>query len=94
MGNCPFCLSTRSTIDDDKRLCEGCGAEFHLEDELRDVRDELERARDELRLKELAPGQGRVVDEDRFLVDCLRVQNRIDKLEEEERTLLAHLEAE
>lgn len=92
MSNCPYCRSTRSTFDGGLRICEGCGAQFSLEAELTDVREELEEARDELRAKEVAPIQGRVADEDRYMVGLLRLQNRVETLESEEQTLLAALE--
>ncbi len=63
-----------------------------LEDELRDLRDDLTSARDELRAKE--SDKSRIVDEDRWLMGCLRLQNRIEALEAEERKLVADLEAE
>lgn len=65
-----------------------------METELADIREELAQARAELRSKEDAPIQHRVTDEDRYMVSLLRLQNRVSALEDEERELLAKLEAE
>jgi uncharacterized protein YbaR (Trm112 family) len=93
LNACPLCRSTRLSHDDDRMVCEGCGKEFPLEDELRDVREELYSVKAELNFKEEG-GTQRIVDEDRFLIDCLRLENRIEKLEEEEQRIIALLGAE
>lgn len=56
--------------------------------ELDDVREELEQVREELRRKDEAPLEGRVVDEDRFLMSVLRLEKRERDLVKEERRLL------
>lgn len=56
-------------------------------DELDVVRQELLEARLELADKEEAPIQGRVADEDRYMVSLLRLQKRVRDLEAEERRL-------
>lgn len=65
-----------------------------LEDDLRDVQQELVEAREQLRHKEDAPIDHRVADEDRYMVSLLRLQTRVRALEEEERKLLAVLSGE
>ena len=58
-----------------------------MRDELDDIRQELLEARLELAHKEAAPIQGRVVDEDRYMIGLLRLQKRVRDLEAEERRL-------
>jgi hypothetical protein len=60
-----------------------------LAEDLTDVRQELADARRELEHKENAPIEGRVADEDRYLVTLLRLQNKVTALEEEERRISA-----
>ena len=65
-------------------------AELGMKDvniELDIVRQELAEARVELRHKEAAPIEGRVADEDRYMVSLLRLQKRVRDLEAEERRL-------
>lgn len=33
LGRCPYCRSTRASRDDDRLVCEGCGAEFPMTEE-------------------------------------------------------------
>ncbi len=58
-----------------------------LELDLIDVRQELDDARREFQSMEAAPMDGRVVDEDRYMVALLRLQSRVRALEEEEARL-------
>lgn len=56
--------------------------------ELDDVRDELAQAREEMRHKEVAPIEGRVANEERYMETLLALQKRISSLVEEERRLM------
>ena len=61
-------------------------------EELQATREELAEARRELEHKENAPIEGRVADEDRYMISLLRLQSRVRALEEEERRLVAALD--
>lgn len=56
--------------------------------EAEDVRDELAQAREEMRHKEVAPIEGRVANEERYMESLLALQKRINSLAEEERRLV------
>ena len=62
------------------------------EQELQATREELAEARRELEHKENAPIEGRVADEDRYMVSLLRLQSRVRALEEEEQRLVMELD--
>ena len=63
-----------------------------LEMELQVTREELELALRELEYKENAPIEGRVADEDRYMVSLLRLQSRVRALKEEEHRLVMALD--
>lgn len=63
-----------------------------MEQELQAVREELAEAERELEHKENAPIEGRVADEDRYMVKLLALENRVRALREEERRLTIALE--
>ena len=63
-----------------------------LEMELQVTREELELALRELEHKENAPIEGRVADEDRYMISLLRLQSRVRALQEEEQRLVMELD--
>ena len=62
-------------------------------EELQAIQEELEVKRRELAHKEVAPIEGRVTDEDRYMVGLLRLEKDIRELEEERRRLIESIEA-
>ena len=63
-----------------------------VETDLQATREELEVARRELEHKENAPIEGRVADEDRYMISLLRLQSRVRALQEEEQRLVMELD--